>query len=333
MVIFFEEFKQFCSYSRNFKRPIFENTFNTLEQYQKSLLTIRIITMEFLLKKKEALQSILNTIKDRSKHLTRLLIKKKPTQNQIYAKEMVEHLQRKLYSSYLSIEQITTLEIFLSKIFDTLKDLSIPLAPSQEIERAFRQIKHHNLDLVRTIFEKLRKYQKERKDFAEEAKCLRFLTVIYAMETHKKLAQVFFEESKRLDPENPDNSLLEVLFHNELLFPKELIKNGIYNPKVIYPIPENGEVDLRRIKEPLQELYRNIQKYQLKNNNIDLYVKFGLRGGLRKEPQENEDLKLYYEVSNRDVGRIESLSNMSSSTIKSRRFSLEEIKNFLESKR
>ncbi len=288
--------------------------------------------MEFLLKKKEALKPILNTIKDRSKHLTSLLIKKKLTQNQVYAKAMVNHLQKKLHSSYLSTEQEITLETFLSKIFDTLRDLSTPLAPPQEIERAFRQIKHHNLDLVRTTFEKLRKYQKERKDFAEEAKCLRFLTVIYVMETHKKLAQVFFEESKRLEPENPDNSLLEVLFHNDLLFPKELIKSGIYNPKIIYPVPENGEVDLRRIREPLQELYRSIKKYQIQNNNIDLYVKFGLKGGLRKEPQENEDLKLYYEVSNRDIGRIESLSNMSSSTIKSRRFSLEEIKNFLESK-
>lgn len=289
--------------------------------------------MEFLLKKKEALQPILNTLKDRSKHLTNLLIKKKLTQNQIYAKEMVEHLQKKLHSSYLSKEQVVTLETFLNKIFDTLKDLSTPLAPAQEIERAFRQIKHHNLDLVRTIFEKLRKYQKERKDFAEEAKYLRFLTVIYAIETHKKLAQVFFEESKRLSPENSDNQLLEVLFHNDLLFPKELIKNVIYNPQITYPVPENGEVDLRRIKEPLQELYRSIKKYQIQNNNIDLYVKFGLKGGLRKEPQENEDLKLYYEVSNRDIGRIESLSNMSSSTIKSRRFSLEEIKRFLESNR
>jgi|WetSurMetagenome_2_1015567.scaffolds.fasta_scaffold32657_5 hypothetical protein len=285
--------------------------------------------MEFFSKKKDALQPILNMIKNHSKRLTSLLIKKKLTQNQIYAEAIVNHLQKKLHSSYLSTEQVTTLETFLSKIFDTLKDLSTPLAPSQEIERAFRQIKHHNLDLVRTIFEKLRKYQKERKNFAEEAKYLRFLTVIYVIETHKKLAQVFFEESKKFAPENSDNSLLEVLFHNDLLFPKELIKSGIYNPKIIYPIPENGEVDLRRIREPLQELYRNIKKYQIQNNNIDLYVKFGLKGGFRKEPQENEDLKLYYEVSNRDIGRIESLSNMSSSTIKSRRYFLEEIKNFL----
>jgi len=288
--------------------------------------------MEFFSKKKEALQPILNTIKDRSKHLTRLLIKKKPTQNQIYAKGMISYLQKKLHSSYLSTDQINTLELFLSKLFDLLKDLSTPLVPQHEIERAFRQVKHHNLDLVRTIFEKLRKYHKERKDVLEEAKYLRFLTVIYAIETHKKLAQVFFEESKRLAPENPDNSLLEVLFHNDLLFPKELLKGTIYNPNLIYPVPENGEVDLRRIREPLQELYQSIKKYQIKNNNIDVYVKFGLKGGLRKEPQENEDLKLYYEVSNRDLGRIESLSNMSSSTIKSRRFSFEEIKNFLESK-
>jgi len=288
--------------------------------------------MEFFSKKKVALQPILTTIKDRSQRLTSLLIKKKPTQNQIYAKEMVEYLQKKLHSSYLSTEQIITLETFLSKIFDTLKDLSTPLASPQEIERAFRQIKHHNLDLVRTLFEKLRKYQKERNDSAEEAKYLRFLTVIYVMETHKKLAQVFFEESKKLVPENPDNALLEVLFHNDLLFPKELIKNTIYNPQIIYPVPENGEVDLRRIKEPLKEIYRSMEKYQIQNNKVDLYIKFGLRGGLRKKPQENEVLKLYYEVSNRDIGRIESLSNMSSSTIKSRRFSMEEIKNFLESK-
>lgn len=286
--------------------------------------------MEFLLKKKEALQPILKTIKDRSQRLTSLLVKKKLTQHQIYAKEMVEYVQKKLHSSYLSNEQINTLELFLSKMFDLLKELSTPLAPQYEIERAFRQIKHRNLDLTRTIFEKLRKYHRERKSFADEAMYLRFLTVIYVIETHKKLAQVFFEESKRLSPENPDNQLLEVLFQNEALFPKELVKSAVYNPKITYPIPENGEVDLRRIKEPLQELYRSIKRYQLQNNNVDLFVKFGLKGGLRKEPQENEELKLYYEVSNRDVGRIESLSNMSSSTIKSRRYSLEEIKNFLE---
>lgn len=286
--------------------------------------------MEFLLKKKEALQPILKTIKDRSQRLTSLLVKKKLTQHQIYAKEMVEYVQKKLHSSYLSNEQINTLELFLSKMFDLLKELSTPLAPQYEIERAFRQIKHRNLDLTRTIFEKLRKYHRERKSFTDEAMYLRFLTVIYVIETHKKLAQVFFEESKRLSPENPDNQLLEVLFQNEALFPKELVKSAVYNPKITYPIPENGEVDLRRIKEPLQELYRSIKRYQLQNNNVDLFVKFGLKGGLRKEPQENEELKLYYEVSNRDVGRIESLSNMSSSTIKSRRYSLEEIKNFLE---
>lgn len=286
--------------------------------------------MEFFSKRTERLQPILKTIQDHSQRLINLLINEKPSQHQIYAKEIVKHLQNKLYSSYLSNEQINTLEVLLTKMFDFLKELSIPLIPQQDIERAFRQIKHQNLDLTRTIFEKLRKYHRQHKSFTDEAKCLRFLTVIYAIETHQKLAQLFFEESQKLSPEHPENQLLAVLFQNQALFPKELIKNTVYQPNITYPVPENGEVDLRRIKKPLQELYHNIKKYQLQNNNINLFVKFGLKGGLRKEPQENEELNLYYEVSNHKMERIESLSNMSASTIKSRRYSIEEIKNFLE---
>lgn len=282
--------------------------------------------MDFLKKK----EMILNQIKERSKHLKGLLIKKKLTPNQIYAQSMINHLQKKLHSSYLSNEQVSVLDVFLNKIFDELQNLSTPLAPQSEIERSFRQIKHHNLELVRTLFEKLRKYHKERNDLAQESQYLRFLAVIYAIETHKKLAQVYFEESQRLVPDHAENKLLEMLFESDVLFPKELVKSVVYNPKLRYPIPENGEIDLRRIKEPLLELYRALKRYQAQNNNIDLSIKFGLKGGLRKEPQENEELKLYYEVSSRETGRIESLSNMSSSTIKSRRYSLEEVKNFLD---
>lgn len=282
--------------------------------------------MDFLKKK----EMILNQIKERSQHLRGLLIKKKLTPNQIHAQSMLNHLQKKLHSSYLSNEQASVLEGFLNQIFDELQNLSTPLAPQSEIERSFRQIKHHNLELVRTLFEKLRKYHKERNDVARESQYLRFLTVIYVIETHKKLAQVCFEESQRLSPDHPENKHLEILFESDVLFPKELVKTVIYNPKLRYPIPENGEIDLRRIKEPLLELYRSLKRYQAQNNNIDLSIKFGLKGGLRKEPQENEELKLFYEVSNREIGRIESLSNMSSSTIKSRRYSLEEVKNFLD---
>lgn len=282
---------------------------------------------------KKALKPILNMIKDRSKHLTSLFIKKKLTQNQLYAKQFVQHLQRRFQSHHHPIKlldtQITALEEVLCKMFD---ELSKNTAVSQEeLNKVFCQIKNNHLIAARMIFEKLRKISKENKEVTEEANFLKYLAIIYLVNGNKKLARVFYDESNRLAPSDAHREKLEIIFSNEDAFfsIQEHLKNAVYNPNICYPVPENGEIDLRRIRESVEELYKILKKYQLQNRNLELFVKFGLKGGLRKEPQENESVRLFYEILSKENGRIESLSTVSASTIKSRRYSLEEIKIFL----
>jgi len=260
--------------------------------------------------------------------------KKIYAQNKIYSKEFVDDLQKKLVEKDIKIklldEQIKALEEMICHIFDALINLSSTAVSKKEIGEAFNKIKNNDIKMAKKIFEKLRKLSKENKNPFDEAKYLRYLSVINIIERNQKLAELFYEESKKIAPNDPEAKKLDVIFSNEkALFPDN---NIIYNPKIIYPIQEDGEVDLRRIKELVEQLYQECRTYQIENNNIELYIKFGLKGGLgRREPKENESLRTRYEVIDKNNNLIIKHAERVAER-KSKAYSLEEFKRFLDTK-
>jgi len=260
--------------------------------------------------------------------------KQKHKQNKTYSKKFVDDLQKKLVEKDIKIklldEQIKALEEMICHIFDALINLSNTAVSKKEIEEAFNKIKNNDIKMAKKIFEKLRKLSKESKKTIDEAKYLRYLSVINIIERNQKLAELFYEESKKIAPNDPEAKKLDVIFSNEkALFPDN---NIIYNPKIIYPIQEDGEVDLRRIKELVEQLYQECRTYQIENNNIELYIKFGLKGGLgRREPKENESLRTRYEVIDKNNNLIIKHAERVAER-KSKAYSLEEFKRFLDTK-
>jgi len=220
----------------------------------------------------------------------------------------------------LQNEQINVLKEVLTNVFDMLCNISSPLISKNELNEAFIQIKNNNIEKAKKIFNRLLQISITNNNYENKASNLRYLAVLTLVECNDlEEALPFYVGAKKLAPKHPENEKLDIIFEKYL--------------KISYPVQDNGNIDLGRIKESFLKKYiRDMEKPEY--SQLKLYIKFGLGSKIAREPQEDDSDRNEprYVIEDEDENIIENISVLLSTTKtkKSRRYSLKELKASLD---
>jgi len=251
--------------------------------------------------------------------LEKWLNQKVHSQSEVYSNNIVNNpdLQEKLD---LQNNQIDVLKEVLTNVFDMLCNISSPLISKNELNEAFIQIKNNNIEKAKEIFNRLLQISITNNNYENKASNLRYLAVLTLVECNDlEEALPFYVGAKKLAPKHPENEKLDIIFEKYL--------------KISYPVQDNGNIDLGRIKESFLKKYiRDMEKPEY--SQLKLYIKFGLGSKIAREPQEDDSDRNEprYVIEDEDENIIENISVLLSTTKtkKSRRYSLKELKASLD---
>lgn len=262
--------------------------------------------------------------------LEKWLNQKVHSQSEVYSSNIVNNpdLQVKID---LQNNQIDVLKEILTNTFDVLHNISNPLISKNELNEAFIALKNNNIGKAKEIFNRLLQISITSNNYENKASNLRYLAILTLVECNDlEEALPFYVGAKKLAPKHPENEKLDIIFEKYL--------------KISYPVQDNGNIDLGRIKP--SSLIKNIDDMEKQEySQLKLYIKFGLSGKIAQEPKkgdsdmldpkyliEDKNGNIFKEISSNKKSKDgdEIIMLFSPKTKKSRRYSLKELKASLD---